>query len=378
MEDEYINDEKVLYKTKGKLWLTHKELEEVECFVTEGHVVIESAEPVKIPVPRIKDCSSSFPLSDFSYSARNHQPSLGTTTLTFFDELNKKRKLSLEMTVEDLGYFERAIRLVKQYPEGIPPTDIEKLIESLKIIGVQTELVDSTTVKLTGRNIDEIQLRYGLRQDERMRKGLPGGFTENYLAGLTYIVKLETLQESRELTAETETGESRGLMGDAVGIKWIGGELAFRLNEDTELAYLIMKAGETDMRIKAKKKPQRVEISGGFEDIPKATRESLEVHERIAKHVREVASATVRMPGVSRGEYRVARGSIQRRVISSTLGGAVLGFVLGIIWVAVNAVRKDLDVVDFNVAGILILGFAICFGLYEFLRLAIKRLRGRY
>ena len=43
---QYKDDEKVRYKTRAKLSLPHKEPEEADCFVTEGHVLIE-ATPTK-------------------------------------------------------------------------------------------------------------------------------------------------------------------------------------------------------------------------------------------------------------------------------------------------------------------------------------------
>jgi len=51
-EAEYINGEKVLYKTKCKLGgFLQTKLEEVDCLVTENHVMIQAQEPMKIPLP---------------------------------------------------------------------------------------------------------------------------------------------------------------------------------------------------------------------------------------------------------------------------------------------------------------------------------------
>ena len=106
-ETEYKDNEKVLFKAKGKLSLPHKKPEHVDCFVTEGHVVIEAEEPIKIPASRIKECqitidslglSSSSPPGSFS----------GTARLWFLDDENKKHELSLEMAASELGYFKHA------------------------------------------------------------------------------------------------------------------------------------------------------------------------------------------------------------------------------------------------------------------------------
>ena len=48
-EAEYKDSEKVLFKTRGKLTLPGKEPEEADYFITKGHVVIETEEPIKIP-----------------------------------------------------------------------------------------------------------------------------------------------------------------------------------------------------------------------------------------------------------------------------------------------------------------------------------------
>ena len=366
-EVEYKDNEKVLDKITVKLKLPQKEPEDVECFVTRKHVIIESEEPIKISVLKIKDfqVQTSTKAQYMTYPFRDQQPLSGTATLTFLDDLNQKRKLALEAAAGSLYGFKTTIKIIKE--EDWKP--IDDLLGNLENIGLQVELVDIVTVKLTGQNIDEIRLRY---QSEL--GGPAGGRTRTYLAGLIYIVKLETLQESRDLTAETDTyGRS-----DALGSKWIGGELAFRLNEDTELANLLTKAKETDIHVKVKKKPQRVEILGGREDFPETTRESLDVFNRIAKHVREVARDISTTSGVTRGERRVVRGSISRRVIYATLGGAAAGCIIGIIMVIISAVKGDLSIGRFIFIGIMILGLTVLTGLWVFLSLSIKRLRGRF
>jgi len=126
-ENEYKGNEKVLFKTTGKLSIPHKKPEEVDCFVTEGHVVIEAEEPIKISVSSINDFTTSFLAPDLAYSLGARQPLYGTASLTFIDNFNKKQKLSLDMAAGDLGFFEQAIKLTKEYPGEIPAlTDIEK------------------------------------------------------------------------------------------------------------------------------------------------------------------------------------------------------------------------------------------------------------
>ena len=103
-ETEYKDNEKVLFKAKGKLSLPHKKLEDVECFVTEGHVVIEAEEPIKIPASRIKDCQIIIDALGLSSTGSFS----GTARLQYLDDENKKHALSLEMAGRDLGYFKHA------------------------------------------------------------------------------------------------------------------------------------------------------------------------------------------------------------------------------------------------------------------------------
>ena len=103
-ETEYRDNEQVLYRTTVKLKLPHKTPEEVNCFVTEDHVLIEAEEPIKIPLSLIQD------ISVYAYpSDQAQEPSYGTATLTFLDDQNKKRKLSLETTAGSLAYFKETI-----------------------------------------------------------------------------------------------------------------------------------------------------------------------------------------------------------------------------------------------------------------------------
>jgi hypothetical protein len=107
IEDEYRDNEKILYKTR--VTLLGKKPEEADCFVTEGHVVIEAREPIKIPMSRVQECDIAAEYPSVFYPT-------GTATLTFLDDLNKKHKLSLEMAARDLGYFKQALAEQVEFP----------------------------------------------------------------------------------------------------------------------------------------------------------------------------------------------------------------------------------------------------------------------
>lgn len=49
-ETEYKDSEKVLYKTQCKPIPPNREPGEVDCFVTENHIIIETRERIKVAV----------------------------------------------------------------------------------------------------------------------------------------------------------------------------------------------------------------------------------------------------------------------------------------------------------------------------------------
>jgi hypothetical protein len=87
--NEYKENEKVVYKTIGKLSLQHKKPEEVGCLVTQEHVVIEAEQPIKIPLSRIKHCDTAMGSISVSYSTLPQEPLSGTATLTFLDDFDE-------------------------------------------------------------------------------------------------------------------------------------------------------------------------------------------------------------------------------------------------------------------------------------------------
>lgn len=115
-QDEYKNGEKVLYKTKGKLSLPHKKPEEADCFLTDRNIVIEAEQPIRIAVARIADCALGVEQPTRYGAARGKAKPMGTVTLTYFDDLNRKQRLSLEMPTYEAGLLSHELRT------RIPPT----------------------------------------------------------------------------------------------------------------------------------------------------------------------------------------------------------------------------------------------------------------
>lgn len=348
-ETEYRDNEQVLYKITLKLKLQDKEPCDVECLVTRKHLIIDGEEPIKIPRNQVKDLGVPVSSLELLSPGQKYQElHTVSATLTYLDNENNKKKIFLEGHPGSLHYL-RANIFWEEGPEW-------ELLDSLKKIGVQAEVGKGVTLKLIGQNIDEIQLYY-----QTMER-------ENYLAGLIYIVKIPLLRKGRDLYAETDEYDA--------GIRWTGRELAYRLDEDVELTSSITETGNTDIKIRAKNKPQRVEILVCPASFPK--KESFEVLNRIVNHVREVAADTSITGRASLSKSHIVRGSISRRVIKASLGGAAAGFFFGIISVIIDAAKGDLSIGGFIFAGIVIVGLTLIVGLWTFLSLSIKRIRGRF
>jgi hypothetical protein len=97
--DEYKDNEKVLFHNMSELVMPNREPKKAECFVTEKQIVIETEEPIKIPLSKILECDLSY---DFSMGYKS-----GTAQLTFRDDLNNKHELSLIMA--NIGDFRQQL-----------------------------------------------------------------------------------------------------------------------------------------------------------------------------------------------------------------------------------------------------------------------------
>lgn len=111
-EIEYKDNEKVLYKTRGKLSLPHKEPEEADCLVTDGHIVIETAEPIKIALSRMIGCHVDLATGGYDYSSYSAGAQISvssTVTLTFMDDQYSERKLTFKAHAANLYGFKETI-----------------------------------------------------------------------------------------------------------------------------------------------------------------------------------------------------------------------------------------------------------------------------
>jgi len=128
-EIEYRNGEKVLYKTSVKLSLPHKKPEEVDCIVTENHVVIETEEPIEVAFPHVISCyvDTPIPISDYTStspsSSTEAQNIISNTyaTLTIMDNQYNKHELPFQGAARELLGFKQVLdRQVVGRFVGIP------------------------------------------------------------------------------------------------------------------------------------------------------------------------------------------------------------------------------------------------------------------
>jgi hypothetical protein len=206
---------------------------------------------------------------------------------------------------------------------------INELCEHLRQIGINATVVELGSpedigrlvtfalgsVKVEGRNLDLVQVgKISASASDPML--LPGqsGYTRERGQGSIkydyhYVVREKVAGLESKLEAEFKPIEKRkGLFGkEVVGFQWEGGELAQRLNSDSNLKNMLLKEGIHRLLIKPEKEHQCVRITPptgaealsfdfgrhpsiiGRKAFP--TREAFEVYDKIAHHIRSIASA---------------------------------------------------------------------------------------
>jgi hypothetical protein len=206
---------------------------------------------------------------------------------------------------------------------------INELCEHLRQIGINATVVESGCpeaigglvafvlgcVKVEGRNLDLVQVeRTSVAASQpKLQPGQPG-YTEEKGQGSTrydyhYVVRAKVAGLENKLEAEFKPIEKRkGLFGkEVVGFQWEGGDLAQRLNSDSDLKNMLLKEGIHRLWIKPEIKQQCVRITPltGPETVTRfdfshhplilgrkafPTREAFEAYDKIAQHIRSIAS----------------------------------------------------------------------------------------
>ncbi len=138
-EAEYKDDEKVLLKAKVKLSIPHQKPEEANCLLTEGHLIFDAKEIIKIPLYRILNYDESLGSIPYgigtSYGSSSAEKRFSITVrLTYFDDLYKKQSLSFEADNRDFFNFKITIdeQIKAEKTKRLASEDIIVVLSSAK------------------------------------------------------------------------------------------------------------------------------------------------------------------------------------------------------------------------------------------------------
>ncbi len=102
--------EKVLFEGKVTLNPNSKNTEVANCSVTEGSVIIESTEPLQIPLDRVEEC---LVISVACMVGRKAEFRPCTVTLRYRTASGEKKKIEFEMNWEEAGNLRATIDMTK-------------------------------------------------------------------------------------------------------------------------------------------------------------------------------------------------------------------------------------------------------------------------
>lgn len=97
---DIVENEKVLFEGKITLNPNSRNTEAANCSVTEGSVIIESAEPLQIPLDRVEEC---LVISVACMVGRKAEFKPCPVTLRYRTASGEKKKIEFEMNWEEAG-----------------------------------------------------------------------------------------------------------------------------------------------------------------------------------------------------------------------------------------------------------------------------------
>ena len=264
--EDYWNNELVLYKTSGKVKLPHKETEDINCLVTEGHVVIETDEVIKIPLSHIKKCRATRDLlSNYSYSEHISTRELwaGTAELAYVDDQNVKHELSFQLDKgEQFSFHAKVQRAIKRpkvgqfidEPEKLPKKSVlselfrdktrDDICAGLRELGIDVRMATRGRVEegICGSgslgiiHILEGPIRWVNVRKEELYTG-PGEYRIDYYT--EYGVPDRRLGPKLTVPIESVRKKHVPVLGPAYDVRWegkdYGGGIISRLNSDEQL-----------------------------------------------------------------------------------------------------------------------------------------------
>lgn len=283
MEDEYKDNEKVLYKTKCKLRFPHQKTEEVDCLITENNIVIEAEEPIKVPSDRVEDCFWHA-ATDQIVLARG-QPFACVVTLRYKDASGDSQTLELEAISDEGASLCETLKIVrfalpekKQWRERwrdawsrefsyqtlsrAKPNERDKLCAGLCAIGVDArivqrgqvqEVVDGDWGEGNAESLGLVEIRHS---PIRLVNVLKHEYSDQYRSVVSfadiYLVHDSTIPRedygpSPLLYGRSVRVKSFPVFGQVVDLRWegsIGDDGLMRLGQDALL-------NQTLIRLKA-------------------------------------------------------------------------------------------------------------------------------
>lgn len=309
--EDYWNNELILYKTSGKVKLPHKETKDVNWLVTEGHVVIETDEVIKIPLSHIKDCRATRDLlSNYSYSEHISTRELwaGTAELAYVDDQNVKHELSFQLDKEEQFSFhakvQRAIKRLKvghfiYEPEKSPKKSLlnklfrdktrNDMCAGLRELGIDARMVTRGRVEegICGNgSLGIIQIPEGPIHWVNVRKeeyrSQTGGIVVYYTE---YGVPDRRLGPKLTVHIESVRKKYVPVLGPVHDVRWEGKDYSVgiisRLNSDEQLKEPIKNS--RDVKIKAIGDYGCWIISTKTREVP--SRKLWDCYQKIAEHL---------------------------------------------------------------------------------------------
>ncbi|MFC1968693.1 hypothetical protein ACFLVX_04840 [Chloroflexota bacterium] len=143
-------------------------------------------------------------------------------------------------------------------------------------------------VRLSGKNVDEIRIRQRLRGGEN-----PIMCETNFRVLLDKQLLAATKKEVAAKTKIIRQNKFLVIFGGTItDFKWVGGGIRHTLNQDTNLHTMILDLVQdiSEIRIKPEGKSAVTIRKRGPEGVVSLRGDEFEIYDRIAKHVREIAS----------------------------------------------------------------------------------------
>jgi len=319
--------ERVIFRGKVKVNPHSQSVEVVDCYITGGSVVIESTEPLRIPLDKIEHCHLIADIANIYYSKAQLTP--GTVTLRYRDASGRSQSAELATSAFDAGQLSNAVKKAQNAPEiaGLrqmwrnawnrklayqTPTATEltkggKLYADLYAIGldarmiVRGQLEEQVDGDYGGASLGLIEIQHSpIRLVNVLRKPYHTEYAHGHFYRNVYLVPDSTIFPDSTMFWEGYEIPVHGygrsvrvknvpLFGRVIDVRWEGnfeGDLIRRLGQDVSLNQALIKLKE-DIEIFSYPEYGCWTISPPSKKDEPATpsREQWDCYEAIARHL---------------------------------------------------------------------------------------------